>query len=51
MEMVQGNDAAKQLFAFQSKSQARSIISTFLSNAQDIEEILKIVEDENITGF
>ena len=39
------------LFALQSKAQARSIISNFLTDDKDINEILEIVGEERITGF
>jgi hypothetical protein len=62
MNMVQGDETAKQLFALQSVSQARSLISQFLpvndpthhlsiDPDKEMQEILKLVGDEQITGF
>ena len=51
MEMIQGSEQAKLLFALQTRSQARSIISQFLSESEDIEEILELIGEEQITGY
>jgi hypothetical protein len=62
MNMVQGDETAKQLFALQSVSQARTLISQFLpvndpnhhlqiDPEREMEEILNIVGDEQITGY
>lgn len=63
MAMIQGEEQAKQLFALQTRSQARTIIAQFLpvngvdsiggtvDVSEEIEEILDIVGDQQITGF
>jgi SpoVK/Ycf46/Vps4 family AAA+-type ATPase len=62
MKMIEGDETAKQLFALQSVSQARTLISQFLpvndpqhhlpfDPAKEMEEILQIVGDEEITGY
>jgi hypothetical protein len=62
MNMVQGDETAKQLFALQSVSQARTLISQFLpvndpthhlsiDPDKEMQEILRLVGDEQITGF
>lgn len=51
MEMVQGDNDAKQLFKMQSKLQALSIVSLFVSDQSKIEDLLTVIGDEKITGF
>lgn len=51
MNMMMGEEQAKQLFALQTRSQARTILANFLSNDQDMVKILDIVGEEQITGF
>lgn len=49
--MIQGEESAKANFALQTTSQARTIINQFLQDSNDIEDILKLIGDEKITGF
>lgn len=50
-EMMSGKEEAKLLFALQTRSQARTIISHFLTSDKDINEILDLIGEEHITGY
>lgn len=51
MEMMNGDETAKMYFALQTRSQARTIIQQFLQESEEIEEILDLIGEEQITGF
>ena len=51
MGMIQGKDECKALFALQTRSSARSCVINYLSDPHDIEEILDLVGEEQITGW
>ena len=64
MGMITGEETAKTFFALQTRAQARSIIAQFLppshgdsgstqqvNNTQEMEEILDIIGEEQITGY
>ncbi len=51
MGMINGEDECKQNFALQNRSQARTIIIQYLTDAKDIDDILDLIGEEKITGW
>ncbi len=51
MNMINGEESAKANFALQTRAAARTVISQFMTESKDIEEILDLVGEEKITGF
>ncbi|CDW85975.1 mitochondrial chaperone bcs1 [Stylonychia lemnae] len=51
MGMISGDEDCKILFALQTQSQARTVLHAFLTSEADIEELLTIIGDEQITGW
>jgi hypothetical protein len=51
MGMIRGEEECKSFFALQSRSQARTIIIHYLNDPNDIEEVLDLIGDEQITGW
>lgn len=51
MGMISGKDECKAFFALQTRSQARSIVIHYLSDPNDIEEVLDLIGEQQITGW
>ena len=51
MAMIRGEELAKANFALQSRAQARTIISNFLADSREVEEVLDIIGEDRITGW
>ena len=51
MAMIRGDEQAKAHFALQSRAQARTIVSQFLGDSREVEEMLDLIGEDRITGW
>lgn len=49
--MIRGDPSAKEDFEYQTKQGARRIIGKFIKNVDIREDLVKVINDESITGF